>query len=191
MDKKELRKRMKCLRDSISAQKRSDLSKKIADRIFNDCQYAESQNILIYVSIGSEAETYPIIEDAMKRGKRVAVPRIDITGSGNKLMNFYEIKCLEDLEPGFYGIPEPKKKYTIPFEPDKAIVIMPGLVFDKNLNRIGYGGGYYDRYLAGDIGKNYMRFGIAFDFQITEERIDTDRYDVTLHKIFTENEIYG
>ena len=190
MLKKELRKQMKIFRDGMSADERFRLSQKIAEKLFTTKEYTDAENILIFVSYGSEIDTLPIIQNAIDTGKNVAVPRIDIEDE-NKVMNFYRINSLDELVPGFYGIPEPDESHTIPCEPKDALVIVPGLVFDKNMYRIGYGGGFYDKYLSEQGRKNYKKLAVAFDFQVLkEEYIETDANDIPVDMIITEKTEY-
>ena len=135
-------------------------------------------------------DTLPIIQNAIGAGKNVAVPRIYIEDE-NKVMYFYRINNLDELMPGFYGIPEPDESHTIPYEPKDALVIVPGLVFDKNMYRIGYGGGFYDKYLSEQGRKNYKKLAVAFDFQVLkEEYIETDANDIPVDMIITEKTEY-
>ena len=185
MIKKDLRKKIRLLRDAMSREENLRLSARIAENLFSTKEYLETENVLTYVSFGSEADTYAIIKDALERGKKVAVPRID-----NGVMVFYRINGLNELKPGYYGIPEPDESHNIPFEPDKALVIVPGMVFDRKLNRIGYGGGFYDRYLSENSDKDFLRYGLAFALQVVEEDIEAEKFDVPLLKLFTENGVY-
>ncbi len=185
MIKKELRKKIRSLRDSMSREENLRLSARIAANLFNTKEYIEAENILTYVSFGSEADTHGIIRDALEKGKRVAVPRID---SG--VMVFYEIKGISELMQGYYGIPEPDESHNVPFVPDKALMIVPGMVFDRNLNRIGYGGGFYDRYLSGMSAKDYLKYGLAFDLQVIEEVIEADDFDIPVLKLVTESGVF-
>jgi len=185
MVKKDLRKKIRLLRDAMSREENLRLSERIAENLFATKEYVEAENILTYVSFGSEADTYAIIRDALKRGKKVAVPRID-----NGVMVFYVINGLSELVPGYYGIPEPDDKHIIPFEPEKALMIVPGMVFDRKLNRIGYGGGFYDRYFSETSTKDYQRCGLAFELQVVEEDIEAEEYDIPLRKLVTEKKVY-
>lgn len=176
---------MKNLRDGMSAEEKLRLSKKIAESLFMMPEFNGSKNLLVFVSVGSEVDTAPIIKEAVNRKMRVGVPRIDreyaeITGTEQKIMRFYEIKDFSELIPGYYGIPEPDEKHTVPFVPDEALMIVPGLAFDKKLFRIGYGGGFYDRYLTGKSDKKYIKCGVGFDFQLIDEIGETFDSDVPL-----------
>ena len=183
--KKELRNRMKKIRDDISGEEKLRLSERMAESLFIMPEYKVAENILTYVSFGSEINTNPIIKDALQRGKYVGVPRID-----QKTMNFYQIQDLEELSHGFYGILEPDDTHIEMFEPKSALVIVPGLVFDRNMNRIGYGGGYYDRFLSRPFAQNYLKIAFAFEFQVMDELPFVDPYDVPLDKIITESHVY-
>ena len=100
-----------------------------------------TKQVYIYVSYGTEADTTFLIEKLLQQQQHiVAVPRVN-----GKEMDFYRIKEMADLKPGFNGIPEPANGQLV--TECNGIMFMPGLVFDKYHGRIGYGGGYYDRYL--------------------------------------------
>ena len=185
MIKKDLRKKIRLLRDSMSREENLRLSARIAANLFNTKEYIEAENILTYVSFGSEADTHGIIKDALVKGKKVAVPRID---SG--VMVFYEIKGISELVQGYYGIPEPDESHNVQFVPDKALMIVPGMVFDRKLNRIGYGGGFYDRYFTESSAKAYLKYGLAFDLQVIEEAIEADDFDIPVLKLVTESGVF-
>ena len=186
MLKKDLRKKMKTLRDGMSKDENLRLSLKIAESLFMTPEYKKAENVLIFVSYGSEVDTIPIIKRAISEGKKVAVPRID-----DGIMDFYEIKGLDELIPGFYGILEPDESHIVRIEPGSALVIVPGLVFDRKLYRIGYGGGFYDRFFSEPFAKNYQKVAIAFDFQVLkEDYIDADENDIPVDLIITESSKY-
>lgn len=107
-------------------------------------EYQNASCIFCYISVGKEISTKAILKDAWASGKRVAVPRCTSKG----IMNLFEIHSAKDLEPGSYQIPEPKS-YCTPVNPSEpGFAIVPCLSCDRKRNRLGHGGGYYDRYLA-------------------------------------------
>lgn len=152
---------------------------RIRQQVLETDMYKNAKSILIYASCNGEPDTYGIMGHAMAVGKTVAVPRVISKG----VMEFIEIKDIEDLEPGFKGIPEPKKTCT------KAVcgglMIMPGVCFDQQGNRIGYGGGYYDRYLQ-EHGSDVCTCAIGFSFQMFEA-LPAEVHDRKPDKIITNN----
>ena len=124
---------------------RSDYSKMIMDSLIQHESFVSAKDLLIYVGYQSEVDTRNIIRFAMQNGKRVFCPKVLRPG----YMEFYPIKALSDLIPGFKGIPEPfiTHKCYLPKEEDQLLMVMPLVGFDESKNRIGYGAGFYDRYL--------------------------------------------
>ena len=117
---------------------RKDADARIAERLFNEPVYQDARFIYCYASFKDEADTLRIIEESLRRGKRVALPRV----RGKRRMEFCFIKSPADLKPGFMGIKEPGPwcpKAPAPMA--HTIVLMPGLAFDRSGGRTGYGGG--------------------------------------------------
>ena len=185
MDKKEVRKQIRSIRDAMGETERLCLSERITDTLLALPEYIESEYVLVYVSFGSEVDTRDIILDALKNNKKVGVPRID---AGD--MNFYEINGFEELIPGFYGIYEPDASHKKPCEPESALMILPGLAFDRKMFRAGYGGGYYDRYFSVHSGKKYLKYALAFDCQVLKKGfISCEPNDVPVDCIITEFDV--
>lgn len=142
--------------------------------------YREAKTILIYASYGAEADTFSIIRHALLQGKRVYCPRVE-----EDHLVFYRIHSTEDLKPGYRSILEPAPggeaysflKTVRTQEPaetaalhKKELIIVPGTVFDEKGHRIGYGGGFYDRFLSGFRGDDRPCFaGLCFGCQMTEQ----------------------
>ncbi len=187
--KAEVRARALALRDEIPAQERMRLSKKIVKNLTEHTCYRETQALLTYVSFRSEVDTISLIERAFADGKAVFAPRV-----AGREMNFFRIKDLGDLEEGYHGILEPRNHITEVCSPiaGKALMCMPGAVFDRAHHRIGYGGGYYDRYLAslsGQAKNTICTAALAYDCQILQE-IPWDSHDICPRWIITETEIF-
>ena len=156
---------------------------------------AASAVMVIDASKGVEAQTRKlfkavsythlagIIEVSLRRGKKVAVPRI----VGRRRMEFFFIKSRADLRPGAWNIPEPGPWCAkAPLPDEETLVILPGAAFDRSGARIGYGGGFYDAYLAGN--DRCRKAALAFDTQCMEQ-IPVDEYDVRAEMIITEKEL--
>jgi len=184
MTKKEIRKKAKEFRDSVRPEKIRILSGIIQDRVCSHPWFIDSKTVFTYVSMGNEAITKDIIDNAIKAGKRVCVPRV----VPRVKMEAVPISNIEnDLHPGFFNTMEPRP-HLQPVDADEIdLVIVPGILFDRNGFRIGYGGGYYDRFLSRISGK-CRTMGIAFDFQVTDE-IPVDEHDMRVMAVVTESGI--
>jgi 5-formyltetrahydrofolate cyclo-ligase len=184
--KKELlRHEMLARRDALSAEKRLEKSSEIASRLFNIHEIIKAKSIFTYVSFRSEVITHGMIDSFLNQGKDVSVPFTDMN---NKIIIPSIIKSVEnDLVPGTFGISEPVAEKLCPtLVDDIDIVIMPGAAFSYKGCRIGYGGGFYDRFLQK---KSISSYALAFDFQIIDEVPFRPEYDVKVDYIVTEKRI--
>ena len=138
------------IRQKLSVQDKLSLDQKVFERVLRLNQYATAQLLLVYVSTAIEVDTKMLIEKALADGKRVGVPRCV---PGTREMEFYEIHSLDELEPGTFGVlePKPNPEKLLPQDPG-GLCIIPGLCFDNFGYRLGYGKGYYDRFLSGYTG---------------------------------------
>lgn len=175
--KKELRNRILKIRDELSAEDIDVKSSLIADKLKKNKYFLQEKNILIYMNYRSEVITENLISYCVSVGKIIACPRV--TGDG--WMQFYKISSLDDLEEGYRGILEPKTVDV--FEPESALVIVPGVAFDKEGYRIGYGKGFYDRYL--DCHKSYKTIALAYSCQIVD-KIPSEEHDIKMMQVITE-----
>lgn len=180
--KKKLRKEHLAIRNAMTEDDILAKSHDIMDSIVSAYDFLQAKHVLVYASYGSEVNTTGIIAYAFLLKKKVYCPRV--LGDGE--MEFYEIHSLDDLKPGYKGIPEPTVENTNPFvqiEGEKAIVLMPGVCFDEAGHRIGYGKGFYDNYLSK---KDAMiKMALAYENQITEG-IPSDDRDVSYDFLVTE-----
>ena len=119
-------------------------------------------------------------EAAWKAGKRVAVPKV----TGAHEMKYYYLESFEQLAPGYFQIPEPA--WGEEAKDEDAFLIVPGVAFDKNRHRAGYGQGFYDRYLS--VHRKHKTAAVAFDFQIVEE-VPAEATDIFPDKVITETRI--
>ena len=180
--KKWLRKEAAAIRDAIPEQERAAQSEKIFGRVTELKEYHNSDAILCYYSIGSEVDTHQFLDRAISDGKRVYIPRV----LSKEEMRFYLYES-EKLAVSRFGIPEPEedpeKEFVFEKESaEKCLVVMPGLSFDNDGGRLGYGGGYYDRFLAARPGMHTC--AVAFGAQI-REHVPTDPLDVRPQKVIT------
>lgn len=185
-DKKNLREKAIALRDSVTPELISEKSEIIACGLFSHPWYLQSNTVFIYVSKDNEVKTSGIIKDILNKGKKVCVPRI----VRKERMDAVLIKNPdEDLELGFFNVYEPKAHLVSASVKDIDLVIVPGLIFDRNGYRIGYGGGYYDMFLN-NISHGCKTVGLAFGFQIAD-KLPIEEFDRKVMLIITENEMIG
>ena len=180
-DKTLLRKKYTALRDSLDSEYREACDNSIAQFLFLSEEYSFAKEIFVYVSARSEVDTFAVINRALADGKKVAVPHCR-----DGLMNFYYIGSTDELVCSQFGIPTVDvNKAVIAVPCDETLCVVPALSFDREGNRLGYGGGYYDTYFENY--KGYRKIGIAFSEQISETAIPTEEYDIPLDDIVTEN----
>lgn len=184
MEKNEIRKKVLDIRNSIPDELRGEKSVRIAEMLCGMPCFVGASSILIYRHFRSEAETTLLMERSWKAGKRVFCPRVN-----GKTMEFFLVRTWEDFEQGCYGIQEPKSECEAFKEhpEEQALVIIPGAAFDRNRNRIGYGGGFYDRYLAKHPGLETV--AVCFEEQIVEQ-IPAGLYDIRPQRIITDQHCY-
>ncbi len=131
-----------------------------------------------------EASTRPIIEEAWRLGKKVAAPKV----FGEDMRYFY-IHSYDDVAPGYFNIPEPDETRNLKEAADEtALLLVPGVAFDKDRHRCGYGKGFYDRYLSRHT--QHATVAMALDFQIVET-VPSDVYDICPQMLITPTMIYG
>jgi 5-formyltetrahydrofolate cyclo-ligase len=145
-------------------------------------------NIMCYVSFGSEVETHNLISMWISSGKKISVPYIEQSHEKVRRMLAVSISGLSELSPGTYGILEPKLEEKNVVLPEKFdVIIVPGTAFDENKNRMGYGAGYYDRFLQ-ETSTACSKIGICYDFQVLE-KIPVDEFDVPLDMLITDKRV--
>ena len=179
MNKKEIRAMIRDKKKQLSAEEITAYSDRVCDILCNDAVYKNASVIYPYLAYNQEIITTTLIERAWNDGKAVAVPKC----YEDNRMEFHRIYSFDDVEPGMYDIPEPISGEIV--EDEEVLILMPGLAFDGNFNRIGYGGGYYDRYLERKQNCNFVKVAFAYDFQLLEH-IDTDDHDYKVDMIITD-----
>ena len=179
-EKKAIRKQVFAARKAHTDQQIDDWSRKIAETVTALPEYSNSRRILAYADYNHEVMTKYIIEAAWNDGKEVAVPKV--VGQD---MVFYKLTDFAQLEKGYFGIPEPARGEIVQWE--EALMIMPGVAFDRQNHRVGYGGGFYDRFLEKH--PYITRVAVAFEFQMMSE-VPVESTDISPEIIVTEKEIY-
>lgn len=182
IEKYTLRKQNIAKRDQLTREEFQVKSSIILDQLLRHSVYMMAEDLFTYVSFGNEVDTFGLITSALLSDKRVYVPKV----LDKKCMEFYQIKSIGELSPGTLGILEPKPIILGQMRKERnQIMIVPGLAFDGFGNRIGYGGGYYDRYFFTHPNENLNLVALAYDFQV-EEKLQVERLDVPVHRIITE-----
>lgn len=174
--KQQQRKQARALRDSLSPEYRHQASQEMCAQLLALPQVQHGQAFSIYLSTGSEVETDEMVQALLKLGKQVYAPRC-----GNKgQMECYRVYQLEEIQLGAYGIREPQTKERLE-TPD--VIVVPALAFASNGHRIGYGGGYYDRYLARF--EQVFSVGLCFG-QCMRSQVAVDAWDQPVSLVLTE-----
>ncbi len=190
--KVELRKEILQIRDALSQEERQKKSRQIVEKVIAYKSFREADKILLFASHKSEVDTTEIFATAHQMKKKVYFPKVI-----QKEMEFYQVHHEKELLEGYRGIREPEideTKKFIPQSEDKVVVIMPGAVFDTERNRIGYGGGYYDkflRYIEEKITQgNLCKIAVAFDCQLIEKgKIPKEKHDIRPDYVLTETKM--
>ncbi len=180
-----MRKRMIAQRKALSAEAVRESSEAIRRRLLALSEVAEARVIHCYVSAKhNEVDTRRLISDALEEGKRIVVPVTDLR---QRRLDHSEIKCLDELERSVFGLLEPKEEYRRPIGINEIdLVIVPGLAFDPQGNRIGFGGGFYDRFLSV---VQAPKIALAYSFQVLE-KIEAGPHDVRMDKVVTDERVY-
>ncbi|MCX5668402.1 MAG: 5-formyltetrahydrofolate cyclo-ligase [Candidatus Omnitrophica bacterium] len=180
--KHKIRRHIKNIISSYSMLEKAQKSAIIKSKLFNEEEFKKAKVVMFYVSLKDEVDTLSMIDEALKTGKRIAVPVI--LKEEKRLIAGEIHNRLEDLESQHFGIYQPMQDRVkeIPLD-DIDLVVVPGVAFDRKNIRLGRGHGYYDRFLSG-LPKRTKTIGLAFDFQVLED-LPQDPHDVPVSKIIT------
>ncbi|MCD8222807.1 MAG: 5-formyltetrahydrofolate cyclo-ligase [Clostridiales bacterium] len=151
---------MKAQRDALAPEQKELWDRQIRENVCGLDLVSKSRTVYCYLSFGSEIDTFALLSFFFNTSKMVALPRV--TG---REIHFYRIRDWSDVRPGYRGISEPVESCPSAEDPD-ALVILPGLAFTRGGERLGYGGGYYDRFLAGE--PDHPMLALAYPFQILD-----------------------
>lgn len=183
MDKRSLRKQIIKLRDKIPPEVREQKDQRIFNGLLNNSQFILSRNIFIYIGFSSEINTLKLIEEHLLGHKNVYIPFIDNKTKTMKItkLNYPDI----ELETNSFGILETKKKYRQFLDPNILdLIIMPGVAFDKKKHRLGYGGGYYDKFIDA-LKVKIPLIALAYQEQIVDN-VPVDKHDKDMDLIITD-----
>ena len=169
MDKKELRCQIREQKRAMTEAEINAASAKLGELFCSCRQYKDAKTIYGYLPYNQEVRTVPMLEQAMRDGKRVAVPKCY-----GEEMRFIYMDDLSKVEKGYASIPEPIADEPVADDPT-ALVLMPGLAFTEDGKRMGYGGGFYDKFLASE--PNHPTVALCYEFQMVDY-IPTEDYDI-------------
>ncbi|GFZ32708.1 5-formyltetrahydrofolate cyclo-ligase [Clostridium zeae] len=184
MDKKSYRELIKQKRSVLDRTIKKEFDSNIRSLLLQTEEYKACENLFIYISIGGEVDTHEIINKSLALGKKVFVPKVN---RNTKDMNAIQINSINDLvEVPPFNILEPKENANVIKGDSIDLIIMPGLAFSKGGDRLGYGGGYYDKFLKHNT--KSARIALAYEFQIFDS-IPVEVYDEKVSHIISERGI--
>ena len=169
MDKAGLRRQIREQKRAMSEEEIVRRSEKLGELFAASEAYRNAKTIYGYLPYNQEVRTVPMLERALREGKQVAVPKVY-----GDTMKFILLSDLSQVEKGYAGIPEPVTDEPVANDPT-ALVLMPGLAFDRAGHRIGYGGGFYDKFLAAE--PNHPTIALCYDFQMLPQ-LETEEFDI-------------
>lgn len=169
MDKAALRRQIREKKRAMTEAEIVQKSARLGELFAASELYKEAETIYFYLPYNQEVRTVPMLERALQEGKKVAVPKVY-----GDTMKFIYLEDLNQIAKGYAGIPEPINDEPVA-EDKKALVLMPGLAFDREGHRIGYGGGFYDRFLAEE--PDHPTLALCYDFQMLE-KLETEEFDI-------------
>lgn len=169
MNKQELRQAIRARKRAMTEEDILRRSKILAEKFARSNAYRAAKTIYGYLPYNQEVRTVPMLRRALEEGKRVAVPKV----YGDD-MKFIYLDDLSQVAKGYAGIPEPVANGPVA-QDETALVLMPGLAFDRAGHRIGYGGGFYDKFLARE--PHHPTVALCYDFQVMD-RLETEEFDI-------------
>ena len=174
MDKKELRRTIRDRKRAMTEEEITQRSARLGALFAQSDAYKAAKTIYGYLPYNQEVRTVPMLEQALRDGKRVAVPKVY-----GEEMKFLYLDDLTQVAKGYAGIPEPIADEPVA-EDETALVLMPGLAFDPEGHRIGYGGGFYDKFLAAE--PDHPTLALCYEFQMLP-KLDTEEHDIPVDTV--------
>lgn len=190
-DKSDIRKYILSRRDFISEESRKEKDKKIKDRLIGLPEFKASNKILLYASFRSEVDTLDLLKYCIANGKVAVLPKVD---KQNNELEIYDIKDVGELASGYFGIPEPNVSEDRRMSVENMdLILVPGVAFDEQCNRLGYGKGFYDKFLTKVKDKRSLQpsafiIALAYEEQIVEA-LPSEVHDIKMNKIITDKRI--
>ncbi|MCX5877428.1 MAG: 5-formyltetrahydrofolate cyclo-ligase [Deltaproteobacteria bacterium] len=177
-----LRTKILAARDGLPPEERQQKSRAITERLLALPEFSASHCVFSYVSFRSEVETLPLIAHCLSRSVAMSVPLT--LPAEHRLLAYGITDISRDLAPGYYGILEPAEALPLVDPASIEVVVVPGSVFDTHGGRLGYGGGFYDRFLQ-SAAPQALRIGLAFDLQVVAA-VPLESHDQRLDYLITE-----
>ena len=174
MDKKALRAEIRAQKRAMTAQEIEEKSAALAEAFYKTAEYKNAKTIYGYLPYNQEVRTTQMLAHALVDGKQVAVPKV----YGDE-MKFILLSDRSQVAKGYAGIPEPIADGPVAADPT-ALVLMPGLAFYPEGHRLGYGGGFYDKFLAAE--PDHPTLALCYDFQMLPH-LDTESYDIPVDRV--------
>lgn len=174
MNKQELRCAIRERKRAMTEEEIVERSNALAEKFYNSPAYQAASTIYGYLPYNQEVRTIPMLQRALDEGKRVAVPKVY-----GEEMRFIYLEDLTQVSKGYAGIPEPIADAPVA-EDKQALVLMPGLAFDPQGHRIGYGGGFYDKFLAKE--PHHPTLALCYEFQM-QAHLDTEEFDIPVDTV--------
>ena len=174
MDKCELRCQIRTKKRAMTQEQICRASERLGELFAAHPLYRQAKTIYGYLPYNQEVRTTPMLRRALAEGKQVAVPKVY-----GEEMRFILLEDLDQVEKGYCGIPEPLADGPVASDPH-ALVLMPGLAFDPQGHRLGYGGGFYDKFLAGE--PEHPTLALCYDFQMLPY-LETQTHDVPVDAV--------
>ncbi len=183
--KKTIRREVLKKRDGLSPEVRAEKDSRIKERLFSLPEFLAAKTVLLYSSFRSEVETRTLIEESLKMGRRIVLPKVD---REKHVLVLYDIKDTCELAEGHMGIhePYPADERMVTLE-DIDLAVIPGAGFDRSGNRLGYGAGYYDILLSKSKKKTLV-VALSYEEQIVDS-IPAEAHDVTVDVIITDERV--
>ena len=169
MDKKEIRDQIRQKKRAMTIEQIEAASARLCEQFAQTEQYRNAKTVYGYLPYNQEVRTTAMMEQVLKDGKRLALPKIY-----GDVMKFIWVDDLSQVAKGYCGIPEPIHDEPLADDPT-SLVLMPGMAFTKDGQRMGYGGGFYDKFLGGEPG--HPTVALCYDFQIVES-LPTEAFDI-------------
>lgn len=179
-NKEQIRKLHLQQREAMTPEEISDKGNRICEAIANTTEYKLAKQLFCYFPLGNEVNMLPLVLKSLNDGKIICFPKV----ISKTRMKFYKVSALDELEIGKFNVLEPKSTEEIVVN-QESLMLVPGVVFDEENYRIGFGGGYYDRYLSTHMNKFLTTFGIGYDWQVVK-KVPRNSFDVQLDRIITE-----
>jgi len=172
-----IRARMRQLRAQLEAPAQDEASRRVLRHILSLDAYKSAKTVMAYAAARGELSLAPVIEDVLASGRRLALPKCEALG----VMTARRVRSMDELEPGVWGLMEPRCESEIIPCGEIDLILAPGTSFDREGNRIGQGGGYYDRFLPGT---RAARVGICHSFALLE-RLQAQEHDAKMDAVVT------